>query len=195
MAFFGDNEEGIQTTVELIDHNRCVIVVMSHESTPVEFCKHRSLVIRLILDLQKQLCPNVEAAEYLTSRLYLRNWSATENMYLPCKNDLLPIENAASSMLYRRRFIFTSAGYISDFRTKHALKSEPYYQLSPSSVCELMDRSKADEPVSQTLLNEVEKICQVKQQSYSYLRKVVDEMSIFTGKNPIVSKNSLMSLS
>ena len=194
-GIFWDNEEGIQTTVELIDHNRCVIVVMSHESTPVEFCKHRSSVIRLILDLQKQLCPNVEAAEYLTSRLYLRNWSATENMYLPCKNDLLPIENAASSMLYRRRFIFTSAGYISDFRTKHALKSEPYYQLSPSSVCELMDSSKADEPASQTLINEVEKICQVKQQSYSYLRKVVDEMSIFTGKNPIVSKNSLMSLS
>ena len=190
-----DNEEGIKTAVELIDHNQCVMVVMSHKSRPVVFCKHRSAVIRLILDLQQQLCPNIVTAEYLTSPSFLRKWSSTESACLPSKSDLLPIENVANSMLRRRPFILTSAGIISDFHTNEILKYEPYYQLSPSSVCELMDSSKADEPVPQSLLREVENICQVKQleqPSHSFLRKEIDELSIFVGKNLIVSNNTLI---
>ena len=191
-GIYWDNVEEINTSVELIDHNQCVMVVMSHNnSRPVEFCKHRSAVIRLVLDLRQQLCLNVQTAEYLTSRFYLRRWSLSEGVCLPYKSDLLPIENVAISMLQRKHFIFASSGIISEFRTKHALKSEPYYQLSPSSVCELMDSSKADEPVSQSLLDEVESICQIKQliqPSHSHLRKIVDEMSMYAGKNPIVSK-------
>ena len=93
-------------------------------------------------------------------------------------------------MLQRKRHVFASSGILSEFRTKVALKFEPYYQLSPSSVCELMDSSKADEPVSQSVLDEVERICQIKQlkqPSHSRLRKIIDEMSIYAGKNPIVS--------
>ena len=191
-GIYWDNEEEINTAVELIDHNRCVMVVMSHNnSRPVEFCKHRSAVIRLVLDLNQQLCPDVQTAEYLTSsRFHLRKWSSSEGVCLPLKSDLLPIENVAISMLQRKPFIFASSDIISEFRTKDALKYEPYYQLRRSSVCELMDSSKADEPVSQSLLDEVERICQMKQlkqPSHSLLRKVVDEMSIYAGKNPIVS--------
>ena len=192
-GIYWDNVELINTAVELIDHNRCVMVVMSHNnSRQVEFCKHRSAVIRLVLDLKQQLCPDVQAAEYLTSRrFHLRKWSSSEGVCLPLKIDLLPIENVAISMLQRKSFIFTSSdNIISEFRTKNALKSEPYYLLSPSSVCELMDSSKADEPVSQSLLDEVERICQIKQiiqPSHSRLRKIIDEMSIYVGKNPIVS--------
>ena len=190
-----DNEEGIRTVVELVDHNCCVMVVMSssHESSPVEFCKHRSAVIRLILGLQHQLCPNVETNEYLTSLTFLKNWSTTEIACLvPHENDLLPIENAAISMRHRRSFIMSTAG--SDFHTKEVLMFEPYYQLKPSSVFELMDSSKTDEPVSETLFSEVKNICQMEQleqKSHSCLRKIIDEMSIFTGKNPIVSEKLL----
>ena len=188
-GIYWDNLEEINTAVEVIDHNRCVMVVMSHNnSRQVEFCKHRSAVIRLVLDLKQQLCPDVQTAEYLTSRLYL---TSSESVSVPLKSDLLPIENVAISMLQRKRFIFASSGILSDFRTKDALKFEPYYQLSPSSVCELMDGSKADELVSQSLLDEVERICQIKQlkqPSHAHLRKIVDEMSIYAGKNPIVSK-------
>ena len=128
---------------------------------------------------------------------FLRNWSATESACLPYENDLLPIENVAYSMLLRKQFILTSAGETSDFRTKDALRSEPYYELKLSSVCELMDSSKADKPFSQTLFHEVKKICQMEcvqleQPNHSCLRKIVDEMSIFTGKNPIVSGNFLL---
>ena len=67
-GIFWDNAEGIRTVVELIDHN-CVVVLMSYRSNsrPVQCSKHRSAVIRLILDLQQEFCSNVETAEYLIS--------------------------------------------------------------------------------------------------------------------------------
>ena len=53
-----------------------------------------------------------------------------------------------------------------------------------------MDSSKADEPVSKTLLHEVQTICQLhhlEPQTHACLRKCVDELSLFAGRNPIVS--------
>ena len=101
------------------------------------------------------------------------------------------IKNVARSMLLRTPYILNSAGNSSDLSTEEILSFEPYYQLSPSSVCELTDSSKADELVSQSLLDEAKTICQSPQlelQSYSCLRKCIDELSLFSDKNPIVSK-------
>ena len=95
-------------------------------------------------------------------------------------------------MLHHSPYILSHTGKRSDddFCTEKVLELEPYYQLSPSSVSELLDSSKADEPVSQTLLHEVQTICQLPQleaQINSCLRKFVDELSLFAGRNPIVS--------
>ena len=184
-GIFWDNEEGIRTVVELIDHNR-VVVLMSYRSNsrPVECSKHRSAVISLILDLQQEFCSNVETAEYLIScsLLPVDKVSAFDN-------DLLPIKNVAKSMLLHTPYILNSAGISSDLSTEELLSFEPYYQLSLSSVCELMDSSKADVLVSQSLLDEVKNRCQLPQlelQSYSCLRKCIDELSIFSDRNPLV---------
>ena len=185
-----ENEEGIRTIVELID-NQQVLVLMSHKtaSRPVECNKHHSAVIRLVLDLQQQFCPNIETTEYVISHSLLKNW--TTDIDFPCDNDLFPIENVAKSMLLHKPYILSCNNDSSDdFQTKNVLELEPYYQLSPSSVCELMESSKADEPVSQTLLHEVQTSCQLhhlEPQTHSCLRKCVDELSLFAGRNPIVS--------
>ena len=193
-GIFWDNEEGIRTVVELIDHNR-VVVLSSHKSGSrlVECSKHRSAVIRLILDLQQEFCSNVETDEYLICHNLLRNWPA--NDICLTDNGFLPIENIAKLMLLRTPYILNSTGISSDLPTQEILSFEPYYQLSPSSVCELMDSSKADELVSQSLLDEVKTRCQLPQlelQSYSCLRKCIDELSIFSGRNPIVSMKSVI---
>ena len=76
-----ENAEGIKTVVELIDYNRRVVVTMSHktDSRPVEYTKHRSAVIRLVLDLKQHLCPNVEMSEYLVSfHLSSIDWSVAD---------------------------------------------------------------------------------------------------------------------
>ena len=59
-------------------------------------------------------------------------------------------------------------------------------------MCELIDSSKIDQPVSSALLNEVKECCQQPQlvsQSHLSLRKHFDSLSIiiFTGRNPLVS--------
>ena len=189
-----ENEEGIRTIVELIDYNRRVVVAMSHktDSRPVECSKHRSAVIRLVLDLKQQLCPNVETDEYLISPSLLNNWSAADWCVSPSDNDLFPIENVAKSMLLHKPYIHSRAHSASDhFATKDVLQFEPYYQLSPSSVCELMDSSKADEIVSHSLLREVKSRCQLNQlerQTHSNLKKCIDQFSIFASRDPMVSQ-------
>ena len=187
-GIFWDNEEGISTVVELIDHNQRLVVMMSHRSgsRPVECSKHRSAVIRLILDLQQEFCSNVETAEYLISCSLL-----PVDKVCPSDNDLLPIKNVARSMLLHTPYILNSAGNSSDQSTEEIISFEPYYQLSPSSVYELMDSSKADELVSQSLLDEVKTRCQLPQlelQSHSCLRKCIDELSMFSGRNILVSQ-------
>ena len=185
-----ENEEGISTIVELIDNQR-VLVLVSHKtaSRPVECNKHHSAVIRLVLDLQQQFCPNIETNEYLIAHSLLKNW--TTDIEFPHENDLFPIENVAKSMLLHKPYIISCNDNTSEnFQTRDVLEFEPYYQLSPSSVCELMDSSKADEPVPQTLLHEVQTSCQLhhlEPQTHSCLRKCVDKLSLFAGRNPIVS--------
>ena len=188
-----ENEEGIRTLVELIDYNQRVVVAMSHktDSRPVECSKHRSAVIRLVLDLKQQICPNVETDEYLISPSLLNNWSAADWCVSPSDNDVFPIENVAKSMLLHKPYIHSRAHSTSDhFATKDVLQFEPYYQLSPSSVCELMDSRKADEIVSHSLLREVKSRCQLnhlERQTHSNLKKHIDQSSIFASRYPIVS--------
>ena len=185
-----DNEEGIRTVVELIDQNQRVVVVMSHmtESRPLECSKHRSAVIRLIRNLKKELFPKLNVDEYLISPKCLKKW-LSEYVCLPDKV-LCPMENVAKSLLLQKPYILSLKGMYGHFSTKETLLNEPYYQLSAFSMCELLDEGKADEPVSQNLLNEVNTKFSLnlsEQHSHLSLREVIEEFSIFSGLNPIVS--------
>ena len=190
-----ENEEGIRTIVELIDNQR-VLVLVSHKaaSRPVECYKHHSAVIRLILDLQQQFCSNLKTSEYLISHSLLRNW--TIDIQFPSIKDLFPIENVAKSMLLHQPYIVSCNNETyEDFKTEFVLKYEPYYQLSPSSVCELMDSSKADELVSQALIHELNYFrCSLHQilppQTHSTVRKCVDQFSLFAGRDIFVRMNN-----
>ena len=66
-----NNSNGIKTVVEVIQQNRWVVVTMYHKKDttckPVEYSKHRSAVIRLILELQKELAPDLDTFECLIS--------------------------------------------------------------------------------------------------------------------------------
>ena len=85
----------------------------------MECSKHRSAVIRLVLDLQQQLCPNVETAEYLISHSLLRNWPA--DGVCPSENDLFPIKNVARSMVLHTPYILNCTGVSSDLSTEEII--------------------------------------------------------------------------
>ena len=181
-----NNEDGIRTVVEVIQQNRWVVVTMYHNkdiTRPVEYSKHRSAVIRLVLELQKELAPNLDTFECLISPSLLQQWPLE---YLPV-SDLFAIKDVAKSVLLHKPVILSCKDGSNQLSTETALLFEPYHLLSSSSVCELME---SDQPVSSALLNEVRECCQQPQlESQSHLREHLDSMSIFTGRNPLVSRS------
>ena len=183
-----NNEDGIRTVVEVIQQNRWVVVTMYHNkdiTRPVEYSKHRSAVIRLVLELQKELAHNLDTFECLISPSLLQQWPLE---HLPV-SDLFAIKDVAKSILLHKPVILSCKNDSNQLSTEAALLFEPYHLLSSSSVCELME---SDQPVSSALLNEVRECCQQPQlesQSHLSLREHLDSMSIFTGRNPLVSRS------
>ena len=180
-----NNEEGIITVVEVIQQKRWVVVTMYHNkdiTRPMEYSKHRSAVIKLILDLQKELAPNLDTFECLISPSVLKQWPL-EHLH---ESDLFAIKNVVNCLLLNKPVILSCDGS-HQLLTRDALFFEPYHLLSPPSVCELMNSSNSDQPVPPALLNEVRAYCALESQSYLNLKKHLDSMSIFTDRNPLVS--------
>ena len=183
-----NNEEGITTVVEVIQQKRWVVVTMYYDkdmTRPVEYSKHRSAVIRLVLELQKELAPDLDTFKCLISPALLQQWPL-EHLY---ESDLFTIKNVAKCILLKKPFVLSCDGS-HKLLTKDTVPFEPYGILIPSSVCELIDSRMSDQPVCSALLNEVSKLCrqpQLESLSYLNLREYLDKMSIFTGRDPWVS--------
>ena len=175
---------GVSTIVEIIDLNRWVIVLVSEKTREVaQICSN---VIRMILDLQHQLCSAVTTCECLISPSLLDRYPFDA---LP-DTDLFDLPTVARSMLLRHKLLLDRNEGTNEYSTDEALSCEPYYLLQPSSVCQLFNQSMATQPVPDSLLQEVLRYCQLPQQKprdHKELRECVNKHSIFAGRNPLVS--------
>ena len=178
------NDSGVSTIVEIVDLNRWVIVLVSEKTREaVQTC---SSVIRVILDLQHQLCSAVTTCECLISPSLLDRYPFDA---LP-DTDLFDLPIVARSMLLHRKFLLDKSKGKNELSTDDALSCEPYYLLQPSSVCQLFNQSIASQPVPDPLLQEVLRYCQLphqKPRDHNELRECVNKHSIFAGRNPQVS--------
>ena len=178
---------GVSTIVEIVDRNRWVIVLVSEKSR--EAAETCSSVIRMILDLQQQLCSAVSTCECLISPSLLDRYPFDA---LP-DTDLFDLPAVAESMLLRQtqhKFLLDRKEGMNTYSTNKALSCEPYYLLQPSSVCQLFNQSMASQPVPDPLLQEVLRYCQQPKQKpldHKELREYVNKHSIFAGRNPLVS--------
>ena len=179
------NDTGVSTIVEIVDLNRWVIVLVSEKTREAaEICSN---VIRMILDLQHQLCSAVvTTCECLISPSLLDRYPFDA---LP-DTDLFDFTTVARSMLFRRKLLLDRNEGTNKLQTDEALSCEPYYLLQPSSVCQLFNQSMASQPVPDLLLQEVLRYCQLphqKPRDHKELRECVNKHSIFAGRNPLVS--------
>ena len=145
-----------------------------------------SSVIRMILDLQQQLCSVVSTCECLISPSLLNRYPFDA---LP-DTDLFVMRDVARAMLLHHKVLLDRKSGRNKLPTDEALSCEPYYLLQPSSVCQLFKQSMASQPVPDPLLQEVLRYCQQPQQKpqdYKELRDCVNKHSIFAGRNPLVS--------
>ena len=179
------NDSGVSTIVEIVDLNCWVIVLVSEKTR--EAAQTCSSVIRMILDLQHQLCsPLVTTCECLIFPSLLDHYPFDA---LP-DTDLFDLPTVARSMLLHRKFLLDKSKGTNKLSTDDALSCEPYYLLQPSSVCQLFNQSMASQPVPDPLLQEVLRYCQLphqKPRDHNELRECVNKQSIFAGRNPLVS--------
>ena len=175
---------GESTIVEIIDLNRWVIVLVSEKTR--EAAQTCSSVIRMILDLQHQLCSAVTTCECLISPSLLDRYPFDA---LP-DTDLFDLPTVARAMLLHHKLLLDRYEGINEYSTDEALSCEPYYLLQPSSVCQLFNQSMASQPVPDPLLQEVLRYCHLlhqKPRDHKELRECVNKHSIFSGRNPLVS--------
>ena len=178
------NDSGVSTIVEIVDLNRWVIVLVSEKTR--EAAQTCSSVIRMILDLQHQLCRLVTTCECLISPSLLDRYPLDA---LP-DTDLFDLPTVARSMLLHRKFLLDRNKGTNKLSTDDALSCEPYYLLQPSSVCQLFKQNMASQPVPDPLLHEVLSFCNLAHQKspdHKELRECVNKHSIFAGRNPLVS--------
>ena len=190
-GIFWRNSDDITTVIELLDNNRCVLVAMSYDDTsPVEDAKLRSSLIALVRYLQQQYCPCLNVCEFLISPDLIQRYPLGK---LP-DSDLFDIHHIARSMLLHKKVVPSykdSSGRL----PLTSLPFEPYHQLSSSSVCQLLNPDMADKSVPGPLLQEVRQLChqtKVKPQKFGELREHLDRLSLFTGRNPLVSSVAVL---
>ena len=190
-GIFWRNSDDITTVIELFDNNRCVLVAMSCDDTsPVEHAELRSSLIALVRYLQQQYCPRLNVCEFLISSDIIQRYPLDN---LP-DSDLFDIHHIARFMLLHKKVVPSykdSSGRL----PLTSLPFEPYHQLSSSSVCQLLNPNMADQPVPGPLLQEVRQLCRqtkIKPQPYKELREHLDKLSLFAGRNPLVSSVAVL---
>ena len=178
------SDSGASTIVEIVDRNRWVIVLVSEKNR--EAAETCSSVIRMILDLQQQLCSVVSTCECLISPSLLDSYPFDALS----DTDLFVMRDVARSILLQHDLVLDRKKGQNELVIKDALSCEPYYHLQPSSVCQLFKQSKTSRHVPDSLLQEVLRYCQQPQQKprdHKKLRDCVNKFSIFAGRNPLVS--------
>ena len=187
------NSDNIATIIELLDNNRWVLVAMScSKDRPMEHAKLRSSLISLIHRLHQEHCPSVEVYECLISPSLVQQYPFNG---LP-DTDLFDIQDVAESILCRKPSVSSQSECCIGRLPTQSLPLEPYHLLSPSSVCELFNSSNADQPVPTALLHEITKhfsqLKMKKPQAYKELREHLDRLSLFAGRNPLVSSVAVL---
>ena len=190
-GIFWRNYDNITTVIELLDNNRWVLVAMScDDSTPIEHAELRSSLIGLVCHLQQQYCPRLNVREFLISPDLIQRYPLDN---LP-DSDLFDIHHIAQCVLLRKSVVPSYKDGHGFFRVQ-SLPFEPYHQLSSSSVCQLLNPVMADQPVPASLLHEVRKLCRhskVDSLVYKELREHLDRLSLFAGRNPLVSSVAVL---
>ena len=178
--------DNITTVVELIDKNRWVLVAMScSKDRPVEHAKLRSELISLVRSLHQERCSTLTVCECLVSSNLIQKYPLEA---LP-DADLFDLHDVAVSILLQKPSILSQDKDCIGQLSTQSLPLEPYHLISPSSVCHLFNSNMTNQPVPRPLLQELKRQFRLHGdiQVYKELREQMDKLSIFAGRNPLVS--------
>ena len=189
-GIFWRNFDNITTVIEVLDNNRQVVVAMSCDesdhTSQTEHAKLRSSLISLIRSLQYEYCNILSVCEFLISPDLVRQYPMDSN--LP-DSGLFDICHVARAMLLHKKVV-PSYKDSSGCLPLQSLPFEPYHRLESSFIFQLLNPDKADEEVPTSLLHKIRTLChqfKMKPQVNKNLREYIDGLSLFAGRNPLVS--------
>ena len=180
--------KGVEVVVQVTEHNRSVIVLVS-EGDPVRCSEVHSSLIKEITTLRKQLCPACYVEECILSpesiKLALTSNIASLSVY--------PIQDVAHAIVTQQNEVYSSESQAVEVSAIIG-QCEPYCAISPLLIRALFDDKMANEFLSQDVVDHVMRICTALKQkiivtkntTYQSLRKQLNKFSIFAGQNPLV---------
>ena len=189
-GIFWRDENFTSTVIEFFDNNRCVMVAMSYDkASKIEYAKLRGSLIALIRRLLHKHSPAPEVYEFLISPDLVRQYPIDT---FP-DTDLFDMCDVARSILQCKPVVLSHGDGRGHLETQ-SLPFEPYHLLAPSYVSQLFNPNMADQPVPGPLLQEVKQLCLQLSKSlkFSELREQLDKLSLFAGRNPLVSSVTVL---
>lgn len=193
-GIYWKSAQNVEITVQITSYNRFVTVVVS-KCEPTQVSRLRSSVIGKIHSLLKELnLPSENIAEALIYPKDLPKIRTAD----PRELTLIPIEHVAYHMLQRTEDILLGDDNFDDIKLKKLIgKAEPYSIISPSVIKELFDDEIADQKLSEESFKHIQRVCielrltvsVTRCDTYSQVRGILNSWSIFSGNNPLVSKN------
>ena len=184
-------EDDIEAVVEFSEqHRRVSVIVSCDESNITEHVKLRSSLIAKILAILGEFCPQVELEEYVIP--------SCEVMQLLdhdlAEMNVFPMRDVARSILRRKELVPSAADMKKKEPLSSLLSSDPYQLLHPRTVQLLFDKDKSSQLASESILRAVGG--QVRgmgflslpaKPTHQDLQDQLNKLSIFAGRNPLVS--------
>ena len=182
--------------VEVTDDNRCVTVFVSNVNE-VESQKMCCSIIKLILSLQKQLCPCI-IEEYIIppgSLADIRCKAISERI-------LYKVNDVARGMLVNEEIFDHNEVHDSSINVKYICPHEPYISLAPAVIHALFSDAKTNEVIPDKFLQHIQEFVPSiissyntsKGSTYSDVSNQLNDYSFFTGQNPLVSYSTILNL-
>ena len=179
--------------VEVTDHNRCVTVFVSNVKG-VESQKICCSIIKLVLSLQKQFCP-CKTNEYIIPSGSLADIRSKEIS----KRVLYPLSAVAQGIVSNKEILDHNGVQGS---IEWICLHEPYISLAPAVIHALFSNSKANQVVPDRFLQHIKEFAPSIMSSYNTSKDStfyavashLNDYSFFTGRNPLVSYNSILKL-
>ena len=182
--------------VEVTDHNRYVTVFVSNDEG-VESQKICCSVIKLVLSLQKKLCP-CKIEEYI-----IPCGSLADIHRKPISERILyRVSDVAHKMLASKEIFDHNEVEDSRINVKHICPHEPYISIAPAVIHALFSTSKANQVIPERFLQHIQEFAPnimssyktSKGSTYSDVASHLNDYSFFTGQNPLVSYSSIINL-
>ena len=188
-------EDGIQAMVQFTEENRCILFSLSWNKECAAKCLSlRSSVIALILAKKSEHCPSVDVTEYLISPSCISQIPRKHLSHLT----VFELKDVARCELLRGKFVL-DVNQKEKISPPSLLFSDPYLALSPAVVQQLFDGDKSNELVPVTLLTiirqNIGEIFVPENSTHQSLQKQLNMMSVFAGRNPLVSVTCMHVLS